>query len=135
MLRGATEVGVDDERVVSALGEGVSEVGQRSRFALAGAAADERHGVGVGRWAVELQIGSQDAVGLGVDRGVGRLREQMDILRDDSEHRSLEERLDVLHRLHAGIKILEKEGEADTDNQTHHGGQGHVEPDFGFGWE
>ena len=43
-----------------------------------------------------------------------------DILRDDPQHRRLERAFDVVNRLHAGVEILNKEGEADAHEQTKH---------------
>ena len=133
VLRRTTQVGVDNERVVAALGESVSKVGQGGRFAFARAAADKGDGIGIRRLPVEFEVGAQDPVGFGIGRGLGVRVEHADIFRHDGENRDLQEILHVFHRLHARVEVFEEEGEADPDNQADHHGEGHVEQNLRLG--
>ena len=118
MLRGAAQIRIDDEDIVAALGAGEGEVVDRRGLALAGTAADEGEGIGVAEGFVEFDVRAEDAVGLGVGGIAGRFHEHGNFLGDDGEHRDLEEALDVVEGLHAGVEVFDEEGEADPDNEA-----------------
>ena len=55
--------------------------------------------------------------------------QKLDVLRDDREDGDAEEAFHVFHRLHAGIEILDEEGQAEPDDQTNQGAERKIQAD------
>ena len=133
MQAGAAEVGVHEQDLVAVVGEDDGKVEHGGGLAFASAAADDDQAVGLGVLAREHQVGAQDAIGFGVRTVHALVEERADILRNDAEHRGLEGLLDVVDGLHAGVEVLDEEGETDAHDHAHDHAEGDVERDVGAG--
>src|SRR4051794_26634477 len=111
MLDRPTQVSVNDKRGIAALRADVGKVRQGCRFAFAWAAANERNGVGLRIFPVELYVRSQNSISLRVRRIAGLFVQNADPLWNNGEDRHPQKILDVFHRLHAGVEILDEEGQ------------------------
>ena len=125
--RRAAQVGVHDQHALAALGKDRGQIEDGGGLAFAGAGADDGDGVELVVLAREQQVGAQHAVGLGVRAFGAFLEQQADVLRNDAQHRRLQRALDVVDGLHAGVEILDEEGQADADHQADDDAQGDVE--------
>ena len=54
------------------------------------------------------------------------LHEQADVLRNDTQHRTLERALHVINRLHTRIEVLDEEGQTNAHHQANDDAQGDV---------
>ena len=118
MLHGPAQVGVHDEGGISPLRADEREIRDGGGFSFARSAADERDRVRLRIRPIELDVRSQNSIRFGIRRVAFGFVKQVDVLWNDRENRNAEETLDVVHRLHAGVEILNEKGEADSDDKT-----------------
>ena len=125
------QVGVDHQRGVATLRTNIGEIDQGRGLAFARAAGNHGDRIVFRVFPVELDVGPQDSVGLGIRAHAALLVQHSDVLRNDGEHRHLQIPLDVLKALHRGIEVFEEQGDAHSEDQPDHGAKHEVQRDVG----
>ena len=130
---GPAQIRIDEQHIVAPLSADEGEIGEGGGFAFTRAAADDGDAVGVGVFAIELEVGAQDSVGLGIWGEATGAVQPADVTRDHGKDGYAQVAFDIVKAAHGGVEGFETEGEADAKHEAKETAEGEVDDGVGFG--
>ena len=96
------------------MGANVGKIDQSGGFTFTSSAGDHRERVVLGVFAIELNVGAQNPIGLGIGAHTALLVQHADILWNHSEHRHLQIALNIFKSLDRGVEVFKEKGDTDA---------------------